>query len=132
MNEQTALASYNSNTQLPAVKLDDVLKQAGLLAPQIPAKELIGKVFTIRNAKQFASSFKPGEHAYFCRCVEDLTGEVFTTVLGGQTIVEQIDWLVSLGQENPVTVKLSYKDSGSYNGYYVFVPVDGDDPNNPF
>lgn len=112
--------NFLPNTQLQAVSLMELLKDAGLYGPQIPADQLIDHRFTIRAAKQFQSSFKEGEHAYFVTAFDTETGEVFTTVLGGKAVVDMIDLLAQSNFQAPVIVTLRWQEGkGKFKGYYT-------------
>lgn len=103
----------------PPVKLSDIVAQMGISGPQVPAEELVDQTFTILKAKSFDSAFAEDRHAYFCAIAIEGTGEIMTTVLGGQAVVDIIDALSAAGLDNPLTVTLRHKTGGKYNGYYV-------------
>lgn len=129
MEETTALVEYQANVELPVLDLNHELQRVGLLAPKIPAKELVGRSFVINYAKPFMSSFKEQDHCYFIRATDPLTGEIFTTVLGGQAVVDILDMLRSTDFKNPLLVKLEFIKGGNYGGYYQFAMPDTDPEN---
>ena len=102
------------------VELASILQAMGLNGPRIPAEELVGQGFTILGAKAFQSSFKQDAHAYFCVCALEGTGEIITTVLGGQAVVDIIDALTAQHFDSPLKVRLNFKQGGAYGGYYFF------------
>ena len=125
MEQNESIIPFEANSELQVVDLVSELTRLGLIAPKIPAKELAGREFVIRYAKQFMSSYDKDRHCYFVKGEDPATGEVFTTVLGGQAIVDVIDLLVSAGFDNPLLVKLEYVKQGSHDGYYQFAATDG-------
>jgi len=102
------------------VELSTILAAMGLSGARIPAEELKDARFTILGAKAFQSSFQQDAHAYFCVCALEDTGEVITTVLGGQACVEILDALAAQHFDQPLKVTLRYKVGGAYSGYYFF------------
>ncbi len=100
------------------IVLADILKQMGLSGPRVPADQLVDTTFTILGAKQFASAFPGSDHAYFVVARSEATEETFTTVLGGQAVIDILDALVLAGFDQPLTVTLRWNEGGKFNGYY--------------
>lgn len=110
---------YVSDKAMPVVRLSNLLQEMGLAGPRIPAEQLVGTTFTILRGKPFQSSFQSDAHAWFCVCRSKDTQDVFTTVLGGQAVVDILDALVATGMSNPLEVTLQWKEGGNFSGYYV-------------
>jgi hypothetical protein len=101
------------------VELGSILQAMGLNGPRIPADELRDRSFVLLGCKAFQSSFQRDAHAYFCVCSDADTGEVFTTVLGGQACVDVIDALVAQEFDAPLKVTLRWSEGGAFQGYYT-------------
>ncbi len=110
---------FAPDPKLKPVLLAGILQEMGLSGPRIPASELVDRTFIITGAKPFESSFKGGEHAWFCVCVDPELGEVFTTVLGGLAVVDIIDALAKAGLSAPLQVTMRQVQGGRYGRYYV-------------
>lgn len=113
------LSSFAPNKTLQPYPLSDILKQMGLSGPRVPAVNLVDKTFSITGAKPFESSFGKGKHAYFCTCIEQESGEIFTTVLGGGAVVDIIDALANSEFGAPLLVTLRLVKGGRYGHYYT-------------
>jgi hypothetical protein len=111
--------AYVADKAQPAVSLTKVLQEMGLSGPRVPADQLVDTTFTILRAKPFQSSFSEDAHAWFCVCQAKDDGEVFTTVLGGQAVVDILDALVATGMTNPLEVTLRQVSGGRFGRYYV-------------
>lgn len=99
--------------------LQSVKEELGIPDVITPAAELVDTTFIIRSAKSFESSFQEGAHAFFCTCAYPETGEVFSTVLGGQAVVDILDAYVASGADNPLSVTLRKNEGGRYGRYYT-------------
>lgn len=99
----------------------EVLKEMGMGGEQVPAKNLVDSTFDIYRARRFDSSFKDGEHAYFCTIKPLDSAEPYTVVLGGGACVEVLDAFISADLGRPLRVTLRYAEGqGKYSGYYFF------------
>jgi hypothetical protein len=110
---------YVADRELPVVSLGSILKEMGISGPRVPAEQLVDQTFVILRGKAFQSSFNEQAHAWFCVCKDKQTGEVITTVLGGQAVVDILDALVQTGMTSPLEVTLRHVAGGRYSGYYV-------------
>lgn len=110
---------YVADKAQPALSLTKVLQEMGLSGPRVPAEQLVDTTFTILRGKPFQSSFQEDAHAWFCVCKAKDGGEVFTTVLGGQAVVDILDALVATGLTNPLEVTLRQVSGGRFGRYYV-------------
>jgi len=110
---------YVANTSYEPVSLTKILTEMGLTGPRIPAAQLVDQSFIILRAKPFQSAYDEQAHAWFCVCTDVATGENFTTVLGGQAVVDVIDALAATGFEKPLVVTLRLVQGGRYGRYYV-------------
>jgi len=120
MSDETfPIVKLDANTKLPPVKLNDILSEMGISGPRIAAKELVDQTFTIVHAKPFASTYREGAHAWFCVIYLPDDTQPYTTVLGGQAVVDVLDALASAGFENPLIVTLRKVDGGRFGSYYV-------------
>lgn len=111
--------AYVADQAREAVSLAAVLQEMGLSGARVPAEQLVDTTFTILRAKPFASSFAADSHAWFCVCRAKDGGDVFTTVLGGQAVVDILDALVATGMTNPIEVTLRQVSGGRFGRYYV-------------
>lgn len=109
-----------ASPNLEPVEYSDVARQLGIFVEQVTSKELIDERFVIIRAKQFDSSFKEQEHAYYVVIKRETSTELFGTVLGGAAVVEVLDQLAASNDPRPVRVTLRFKEGGKYNGYYFF------------
>lgn len=121
--QETAIIPNQFNLDIDktkeTVKLSSILAEMGISGPRIPAESLIDQTFVIRAAKAFQSSYQEQAHAYFCVIAMVDTGEVLTSVLGGQAVVDIIDSLCAAGLDSPLEVTLRYKAGGGrFSGYY--------------
>jgi len=98
----------------------DVLKQMGLSGLRIPATELRGKTFTILRAKPFMSSFDASKDAWFCVILLPDDDDTYTTVLGGEAVVDILAAVAKAEYERPLQVTLEWIEGGRYGGYYQF------------
>lgn len=123
-NNPVPTEQSNTNLQLIAapdetpVVLQDVLRELGIAGPRIPADQLKGKTFTIVRAKPFMSSFAEDKQAYFCVIVLEGDSTPYTTVLGGQAVVDVIQAYILSGGNKPLTVTLDFIEQGRWAGYY--------------
>lgn len=116
-----SLTPFTPNRDMQPIALLDVMREMGISGPRIPAEQLVDQTFVILAAKPFASAYKEGTHAYFCVCSDAGTGELFTSVLGGQAVVDIIDALASTNFQAPLRVTLRKIAQGKYaakGGYY--------------
>lgn len=113
------LPAFDADDLSTPVKISSVKEGLGMPTLQIKASELIDKTFVIKKARSFISSFERGGTAYFCVCVDAETAELFSTVLGGQGVVELLDLYFASGQVNPLEVTLRRVKGGRYGRYYV-------------
>lgn len=111
--------AYVADKAQPAVSLAKILQEMGISGPRVPAEQLVDDTFVILRAKPFQSSFNEEAHAWFCVCQAKGGEEVFTTVLGGQAVVDILDALVSTGITNPLEVTLRQVAGGRFGRYYV-------------
>jgi len=105
------------------VDLLQVARELDIVAPHQKAEDLVGQTFTIYGARWVPSTLSPGDHYYFCRCVDPETGEKFTTSLGGQAVVDVLDGYFGARVDKPITIKLGFVRQGSFEGYYVLEPL---------
>lgn len=115
------LYPFTPNRDLQPIPLLDVLKEMGLSGPRVPAEQLVDQTFTILAAKPFGSAYDDNAHAYFCVCMDVVTRETFTTVLGGQAVVDILDALAAQNFQAPLTATLRRVAQGKYaakGGYY--------------
>ena len=115
----SSLSVFAPDPKIQPVALSGILQAMGLSGPRVPASELIDQSFIIVGAKPFSSAFAVDAHAWFCVCRAPETGEVFTTVLGGQAVVDIIDALTRSGFSSPILVTLKQVAGGRFGRYYV-------------
>ena len=113
------LPEFDSDIAAAPVGVSDVKEGLGLPTVQIKAAELVDQTFIIVKARAFVSSFAKGETAYFCVCTHVDTGELFSTVLGGQGVVDFLDLYFGSGRVNPLRVTLRKVKGGRFGRYYV-------------
>jgi len=87
----------------------------------VSASELVGKQFTIYQAKPFNSAFEGGGAAYFCTIRVTGEEELKTVVIGGKVCVDFLMAYARSGFTNPVlvTLAMSAPEPGK-NSYYIF------------
>jgi hypothetical protein len=107
------------NRELEPVEYTDLANQMGISGPRVPAENLVDTKFIIMGAKAYQSSFDEEKHVYFCVCKDVNTGEIFTTSLGGQAVVDILDACVAAKFEHPLAVTLRQVKGGSYGRYYT-------------
>jgi len=122
-NEQTSIVpapptTIQTDPSAKPVKLSELLKDYGLDAPRIAAQDLVGEEFIILRARAFQSRFSGQAHAWFCVCILEKGGDVFTTILGGAACVDILDAWAATGHVEPLVVKLEWVEGGAYKGYY--------------
>lgn len=98
----------------------DIVRNLGIAGTPVPAKNLIDSTFDIIRAKEFDSSFKDGEHAYYCVVKPVDASELYSVVLGGGAVVEVLDMIANSNIDNAIRVTLRFKEGGKFNGYYFF------------
>lgn len=113
------LSAFIPDPKAQPVLLNDILSAMGLTGPRIPATELVDHQFDIMSARQFDSAYKEQAHAWFCIGRDVETGELFTTVLGGQAVVDVLDALTHAGLNQPLRVTLRLKAQGRFGRYYI-------------
>jgi hypothetical protein len=107
------------NRDLPPMEYADLANTLGISGPRVPAENLVDTHFIILGAKAYSSSFQEDKHVYFCVCKDTSTGEIFTTSLGGQAVVDILDACVSANFNRPLAVTLRHVDGGKFHGYYT-------------
>ena len=110
---------YVAAKDKPVLSLQRVLSEMGISGPRVTAEQLVDQTFTILRAKAFPSAYAEGAHAYFCICQPQGGGDVFTTVLGGQAVVDVLDALFATGLTNPLEVTLRKVEKGRFGRYYI-------------
>ena len=101
------------------VVLRTVLEDLDLIGPHVKAEDLKGETFSIYRASAFDSMGEKGGSAYFCHCVDLKNGEIFTTTLGGQAVVDLLELYFKHGPGSPIQVTLNWNESGAFGGYYT-------------
>lgn len=116
--------NFLSDMAAAPIDLMGVLQEMKLVGPHVKPDTLIGDVFNIYGARRIESDMQEEGHYYFCKCLDPSTGEIFTTSLGGQAIMDLLDAIFTHGPGQPVQVKLGFLKQGKYDGYYVFEPIE--------
>lgn len=120
VDNQTTNLIISTSLDAQPVKLSDILDEFGFNAPQIPAKDLIGRTFTIYRGRTFMSTYNDNSHAWFIFGVTLDDNNSFSSIIGGHACVDVLDaWALS-GRQEPLTVKLEWVEKGKYRGYYKF------------
>jgi len=101
-------------------EIRQVMEELGLLGPHVKAKELVGETFIILKAKTFKGKGDPDYPPYYCHCTDMKKSEVFTTVLGGQAVVDMLKTYFEQGPADPLKVTLGWVEAGEFGGYYIF------------
>lgn len=132
---------YALNTQLQPVNWREMREKFNPQGPEMPARELVGRTFTILELRPVPSSYQEGDTFFYVRAVLSDTGAIFHTSLGGQAVVEvladfhalntaylsaretndtaRMAELESVGAGAPITVSLGWKAQGQFSGYYT-------------
>ena len=113
------LPEFNGDMLQQVKSVEEMKAGLGMPTVQIKAAELIGERFIIRRARAFVSSYQMGHTAYYCECVKVDDGEVFSTVLGGQGVVDLLDLYIGSGATSPLEVTLKLVKGGRFGKYYV-------------
>ena len=133
---------YQLDTNLAPVDWKSMRERFDPQGVKVAARELVGQTFTITEYRPVESSFPTGGVFYFVKGLQEDTGELFNTTLGGQAIVEVLNSfdalrsayqeavnfgddaraaeLAALGANAPLRVTLAWVAQGKYEGYYVF------------
>lgn len=109
-----------ANPEKEPVRWIDVMREMGLAGTPIAAKDLIDTTFVILRAKQFESSYKDGEHAWFCVVKPANSIELYSVALGGGAVVEVLDAVSRSTDDRPIEVTLKFREGGKFSGYYYF------------
>ena len=112
------LGLESAKDEAPVI-LRAVLEEMDLIGPHVKAKDLVGQTFSIYRAGAFDSIGEKGGSAYFCHCVDLKNGEMFTTTLGGQAVVDLLELYFKHGPGSPIQVTLDWVESGAFGGYYT-------------
>lgn len=111
----------DADRQIQPVKLSTVLANMGVSGPRVPSADLIDREFVITHAASFPSAYEKQDHAFFCVVIPIDTGEMLTTVIGGQACVDILDVWAGSGRKEPLQVTLRFHEGkGSFAGYYTF------------
>lgn len=113
------LGDVGIDNQFAPVSLHDIMEQAGILARQVPAVDLVDQTFIITGLKTFKSSFQDGNHCYYTMLTVKDSGEKLATVLGGGAVVDMLDTLIKAGVRSPLEVTLRNVEGGAFGHYYV-------------
>lgn len=118
MNEENPIVAIQASETMMPIRLGDVLKEMGLTAPMVPARELIGEEFVILRGRRFTSRFSENKHAWFIIFKYPDDDEIYSTILGGDAVVELLDAWASTNRYEPLLVYLEWVNGGRYGGYY--------------
>jgi len=132
---------YALEAQLAPVDWKEMRERFNPQGQEIPAKELIGRTFTILELRPINSSYKEGDIFFYIKGVLAPDGELFHSSLGGQAVVEILSdfhalntaWqlaketndverlaeLETVGAGRPIVLTLGWKAQGAYSGYYT-------------
>lgn len=103
------------------VSFAQIREEMGIFGTPVETKALVDRTFTIKHAKPFHSSFKEGEHAWYCTVQPSDSTPLLSVVLGGGACVEFLDAYARAGIKRPLTVTLRYAEgAGRFAGYYFF------------
>lgn len=122
VTQKKQLPTWTAKSNEPT-KVADVKRQLLNLPPHFKSEDLSGHSFVIIALKPFKSSYDKQDHALFATCANDPEiegGGVFTTVFGGQLVVEFLDAWIEAGMVDPLEATLTYNvGKGQNDGYYT-------------
>jgi hypothetical protein len=107
------------DTDAPVLDANLILANAGLTAPRVAADDLRNRQFVIRYYKQFETAKNKRGYAYFCVVMLEDTGEIYTTVLGGDNVVDFLDTAKAVAPKRPIRMLIDKQKSEAGFEFWV-------------
>lgn len=117
---RTVLPDYvETDRKIAPMAVGELPGQKEFEGPPVKAVELIDETFVILDARKMRSSKGKQKFYYLCQCRNLETGELFTTLLGGDVVVKTIGtWSVN-NNGRPLQVTLRDKEGGEFGHYHI-------------